>query len=124
MQIDDSVEFQGFEFIQKSLFLMVLQDMQLRQMRMVLQHRRHGSFGHKVQFGFGKLMMQPSDNGGAQDHVPDGAKPYESYLYPLLVQAILDIQRGQAERGCKEARILRVDSFPCGLVFQDFLPNV
>jgi hypothetical protein len=44
-------------------------------------------------------MMQPSDNGGAQDHVPDGAKPYESYLYPLLVQAILDIQRGQAERG-------------------------
>lgn len=124
MQIDDSVEFQGFQFIQKIFFLMVLQDMQLRQMRVVLQHRSHGGFGHKVQFGFGKLMMQPSDNGGAQDHIPDGAKPYESYPYPFLVQAILDIQREQAERGFKEARILPGDSSPCGLEFQGFLPNV
>ena len=67
-------------------------------MGMVLQHRSHGGFGHKMQFGFGKLMVKPSDNRGTQHHIPDGAKPYKSYPYPFLVQAMLEIQGEQAER--------------------------
>lgn len=90
-------------------------------MGVVLQHRSHGGFGYKMQFGFGKLMVQPSDNRGAQHHIPDGTKPYDSYSCSFLVKGMLVIQGDQAE-GVRKLESCQRIHFHAGLYSRVFHP--